>query len=57
MPFHEKVWIFIAWRLPRRLAFWCALRVMAHATTGRWGNQIVPELLFIDAVERWEKPQ
>jgi hypothetical protein len=32
---------------------WCAIRVMAHATQGRWSNQVVPDLLAMDALDRW----
>lgn len=44
----------IAGWLPRRLVYWCALRVAAHATQGPYGTQIVPELFFMDALKRWE---
>ena len=44
----------IAWKLPRRLAYWCAIRVIAHATTGKYGNTVVPELRAMDALKRWE---
>lgn len=43
----------IARHLPRRLQYWCAVVVGAHATTGRFSNQIVPELTFMDALKRW----
>jgi len=44
----------IAWCLPRKLVMWCAIRLMAHATTGQNSNQIVPELTVIDALQRWD---
>ena len=50
----ENAIIWIAWRLPRRLVMWCAYRVGAHATSGKYGNTVVPELTFMDAVHRWE---
>ena len=50
----EKLAVFIAWRLPRSLVLWCAIRVGAHATQGQYSNQVVPELLFMDAIKRWE---
>lgn len=46
----------VAWALPHRLAMWAAIRVMAHATTGSYSNQIVPELTAMDALERWDDP-
>ena len=50
----EKLVIKLAWLMPRRLAYWCAIRVGAHATQGQWGNQAVPDLLFMDALKRWD---
>jgi hypothetical protein len=44
----------LAWLLPRRLVMWCAVRVGAHATTGPYGNQIVSDLTFMDALGRWD---
>lgn len=49
----EKLLIFIAWRLPKQLVMWCAVRVGAHATQGPYSNQIVPDLPFMDALKRW----
>jgi hypothetical protein len=49
----ERLAIWIAWHVPRRVAYWCAIRLGAHATTGAYGNQVVPELRFTDALRRW----
>jgi len=53
----EKVIQTIAWWLPRRLVYWCAVRFMVNATQGPWSNQIVPDLKAADALERWDKPK
>lgn len=45
----------VAWHLPRELVMWCYMRVAAHATTGKFGNTIVPELGMMDAVKRWDE--
>ena len=50
----EKIWIKIAWLLPRQLVMWAAIRLAAHATQGEYGNTIVPELSMMDAIKRWE---
>ncbi len=50
----EKVLMWIVWRLPKKIVMWCAVRVGAHATTGKYERQIVPELNFMDALKRWE---
>jgi inhibitor of KinA sporulation pathway (predicted exonuclease) len=44
----------IAWHLPKSLVMWCYLRVGAHATTGKYGNTIVPELGMMEALDRWD---
>ena len=49
----DRFWLWIAYRLPKGLAYWCAIRVGAHATTGEHSNQVVPELNFMDALKRW----
>lgn len=50
----EKVLLWIVWKLPKKLVYWCAIRLMAHATTGQYSKQIVPELTAMDALKRWE---
>lgn len=50
----SSIWQKIAWLVPRRLAYWCAIRVMANATTGQYGDTVVPELRAMDALQRWE---
>lgn len=51
-----NIWQKLAWLAPRRLAYWCAIRVVASATTGRYGDTVVPELKAMDAIQRWEMP-
>lgn len=52
--FKEKLAIKAAQMLPRRLAYWAAIRLGAHATQGQFSNQVVSDLLFMDALKRWE---
>jgi hypothetical protein len=49
----EKTAIWIAWLLPRRVAYWAAIRAGAHATQCEFSAQIVPELTMLDALHRW----
>jgi hypothetical protein len=49
----ESIWIWLAWRLPKPLVKWCAIRVGAHATQGPYSEQETPALLFTDALKRW----
>ena len=50
----EKMLIWLVWKLPRAVAYWAAIRVMVNATQGEHQNQVVPELLAMDALKRWE---
>ena len=51
--FLDAAAMWVAWHLPRRVVYWCAMRVGAHGTQDEYSTQIVPELLFMDAVKRW----
>lgn len=42
----------LAWRLPRPLVYWCAIRLWAHATTGRYGTTIPSTLPVDEALRR-----
>lgn len=50
----EKVWMWLAWKLPNTLVMWASIRLIAHATQGEYGSTIVPELSAMDALKRWE---
>jgi hypothetical protein len=49
----EKIKLWIVWHLPRWMIYWSSIRLMANATQGKYSNQIVPELLAMDALKRW----
>jgi hypothetical protein len=51
----EIFWMWIAWKLPKPLVMWCAIRLMAHATTGQYGSQEVGTVSIMDALQRWDK--
>jgi hypothetical protein len=51
----EKFQLWVAWHVPRWLVYWCTIRLLAHATSGQHSNQVVPDLLAMDALKRWEK--
>ena len=44
----------IAFHLPKCLVYWATIRLIAYATTGKYGNTVVPELTAMDALKRWE---
>jgi len=49
----EKIWMWLAWKLPRPLVMWAAIRLGSEATTGKYSRQVVPELTFLEALNRW----
>jgi len=51
----DKILMTVAWWLPRRLVYWCAIRVGSSATVGEYRNQVVPDLTFQQAIDRWQK--
>jgi hypothetical protein len=51
----ERLLMWFVWKLPKVVVYRAAIRVGANATTGAYSNQIVPELNFMDALERWSK--
>ena len=50
----EKIWVWIAWRLPRVLVMWASIRLMAHATQGKWGNECPDGVDVMTALQRWD---
>ena len=50
-----KIWYWIIDRLPIKLVYFCALKVVAHSTSGKYGRTIVPELSAMDAIGRYSK--
>ncbi len=49
----EDFYIWLAHRLPVKIRCFCFIDVMAHSTTGKYGNTIVPELTGMEAVRRF----
>lgn len=49
----DRAFRHLAWKLPRRLVMWCAYRVGAYATQGKYGSTEVPTLTFMDVMKRW----
>ena len=53
--FSEKLWIFIAWHLPKALIKWSAIRLIANATQGKYSDAVVTDLTAMDALKRWDE--
>ena len=52
---HEKAVMWVAWVLPRRVALWAYIRVMAHATQGPYGGDHVEDITYRKAYDRWNR--
>lgn len=50
----ERVLMWTAWHLPKSLAYWTTIRVMAHATTGEYDSTNPTTLSAMDILRRWE---
>ena len=49
----ENMTMWVAWHLPKKLVYWCAMRVFSYATCGQYGHESPTDLLAMDAVKRW----
>ncbi len=52
---NDKFWLWLARCMPRKLIYWCAIVLLAEATTGENSNVEVPSLTILDALKSWEK--
>jgi hypothetical protein len=57
----DRCFMWIAWRLPRRLVYWCVVRVATHEPTNMTLEEFaaweqVPARSIMDALQLWSKP-
>lgn len=45
----------IAYALPRKVIYYCAIRLIAHGTTGVYAKTNVTQLTAMGALRRWEE--
>jgi len=51
----EKLVQFIVWRLlSKTMIYYAAIRLISHATTGKYSQTEVPKLTAIEALDRWD---
>lgn len=50
----DRISMWIAWRLPRRIVKWSYMRVCAHATTGKWEHCTPSGTSIHEGAMRWE---
>lgn len=55
MNMKDRIALWIANLLPRRVAYWAANRLACNATTGQYRSQMLADLTLIEAMRRWEK--
>lgn len=46
--------MWLAWKLPRNVVKWCAVRVAVHGCTGKWADQSPPTITVAEMLDRWE---
>lgn len=51
--YRERCAGWLAYKLPRRLVYWCGMRLWVHGTTGQYGMTEAPALKVDDALRRW----
>lgn len=49
----DKFWLWLVWKLPKPLVMWSTVRVVAHATSGEYGDISAPDITAMDALKRW----
>ena len=50
----NKFCMWIAFKIPRKLVYWAAIRLGAYATQDKYSDTIISGLFFMDALKRWE---
>ena len=46
-------WYWLVDHLPKKLLYFCFMKVRVHSTTGNYGETVVPELTGMDAIKRY----
>lgn len=50
----DKIWMFVAFKLPRRLVYMCGIRLWAYSTQGKWSHCDAVGVKMEEALSRWE---
>lgn len=54
--YRDAFYQMVVWNLlPKKLVMWAGVRMMAHASTGRWGNQEVGTISMMEMLQRWDE--
>lgn len=53
---NETLWMKLAWIMPKKLVYWCGVRMAGHATSGdEYGENHPDDVSVIDMLKRWEE--
>jgi hypothetical protein len=50
-----EFWSWLAWKLPRGLVYWCAIRLMTHSASVLYREEM-PAITCVDAITAWDTP-
>ena len=50
----EKIVLLVANNIPRSIAYWSSIRLLAEATS-KISDRPVPQILMIDALKQWDR--
>lgn len=50
----DKFMLWLARRIPRSIRYWCVIVAGAEASSGKYSDQIVPDMLYMDVLKRIE---
>lgn len=53
----DKLWRWVASKLPRKLVYLAAIRMWAFATSGDYSDTDASTLTVVDALTRWTKDE
>lgn len=49
----DGFWRRLSGAVPRRFVYWCIVRAINNATSGRWSKEMSPNLGALDCLDRW----
>ena len=49
----DKIYCWLAWKLPKNLVKWCAVRLMTNASVGKHSSMVMSEITCIQALQAW----
>lgn len=51
----ENIMMWVAWKMPKWLVYFCAIRLISYGTVGKYSDTDVTKLTATDALDRWGK--